>query len=222
LIEAVTELLYPELARIAAALSSPTRVRALNLLFQGPKTVEEMAALLGESEANTAAHMKALRASNLVQAERQGKYVRLHAGNAAVLRLFVALREAGEQLSADLRLLDGELQSTASSVTLDELGELVESRRVVLVDLRPEAEYGAGHIPGARSVPYRRLAERAAELPASRRVLAYCRGKFCPSAHQGVFELREAGLRAERLPFGVPEWQASGRSLVAPRARGVS
>jgi rhodanese-related sulfurtransferase len=51
------------------------------------------------------------------------------------------------------------------------------------------------------------------ELPKRRRILAYCRGKYCPNARKGVRLLRDAGLRAERLAFGVPEWRAEGHEL---------
>lgn len=209
----MSRVLYPELARIAAALSSSTRLRALELLLQRERTVEALATLLGQSEANTAAHMKALRRANVVSAERQGKYVLLRANKPLALRLYLSLLEAGAELSPELRLLDREMMTTASGVTLAELADLLGSRQVLLVDLRPEEEFQAGHIPGARSLPFQRLKDQSTELLTSSRILAYARGMFCPNAHQGVLELRDAGLKAERLRFGVPEWQASGRVL---------
>jgi len=210
----VNDDLYAELARVAASLSSPTRLRALNLLFQGEKSIDQLAALLGESEANTAAHMKALRAAGLVTARKQGKHVFQGANRESGLRLFLALREAGEALVPALRLIEQEGNDESSSeVTVDELEACVGPRRAVLVDLRPANEFEVGHLPGATSVPLSRLEERLSELPRARRLLVYCRGKYCPNARRGTLTLREAGLRAERLRFGVPEWLASGRGL---------
>lgn len=207
--------LYAELARVAASLSSPTRLRALNLLFQGEKSIDQLAELLGESEANTAAHMKALRAAGLVTARKQGKHVFQLADRESGLRLFLALREAGEALSPAVRLIEqaGNDDQCTSEVTLGDLEACVGPRRALLIDLRPANEFEVGHLPGATSVPFSSLEEGLSELPRARRLLVYCRGKYCPNARRGTLVLREAGLRAERLRFGVPEWVASGRGL---------
>lgn len=209
------ETVYQELARIAAALSNPTRLRALNLLLQGAKPIEELAEALGESQANTTAHMKALRAAGLVTAERRGKYLFQRPSHEGVLQLFLALRSAGETLSPAIRLLNEMPDETASDVSPSELEDIVASRRALLVDLRPAREFAAGHLPGAQSLPFTALPGRAADLPAKRRVLAYCRGRYCPNARRGVLSLRAAGIRAERLRFGVPEWVAEGRPVVS-------
>lgn len=204
---------YAQLARIASALASPVRLRALNLLFQGSKSIEALSLLLDESEANTAAHMKALRAAGLVTGTRRGKYVYLEPSDDTVLRLFLSLREAGERVNDGIRLLATRDDEGTSPVSLEDLEPLLSSRRVLLIDLRPESEFTLGHIPGARSAPLAVLEERARGLPARRRILAYCRGKYCAGTEQGVGMLRALGLRAERLRFGVAEWRASGRAL---------
>lgn len=213
------DVLYAELARLAGGLASPTRLRALHLVFQGEKSIDQLAALLGESTANTAAHMKALRAAGLISARRQGKYVYQQAAHPSVVRLFLALREAGEALAPALRLHDPMDDDDASPVTLDELEEQTAPRRALLIDLRPAPEYQAGHLPGALSLPLPELDARLPGLPARRRLLVYCRGKYCPDARRGAHQLRHAGLRAERLLFGVPEWCASGRALAVGGAQ---
>lgn len=202
--------LYTGIAQTAAALASPTRLRALNLLFQGPKAIDALAEQLGESHANTAAHMKALRAAGLVSAHRQGKYVLQQAVLPGALGVFLALRAAAEQHNPAVSLALQAQAATASRVQPAELAALIARRKAVIVDLRPELEWQAGHIPDARSLPYDQIAARARELSPKRRVLAYCRGKYCPTASAGVAALRSAGLRAERLAFGVPEWRGQG------------
>lgn len=124
--------------------------------------------------------------------------------------MFMALREAAEGSSAALRLEAQMYDEATSELSMDALGEVVGPRRAVLVDLRPEEEFAAGHLPGARSLPFAQLDERLRELPSTRRVLAYCRGKYCPNARHGARTMRNAGLRAEQLRFGVPEWRAAG------------
>jgi DNA-binding transcriptional ArsR family regulator/rhodanese-related sulfurtransferase len=209
----MSEGVYPGLARIAAALAHPTRLRALNLLFQKERSIDELAERLGESPANTAAHMKALREAGLVTARREGKYVFQAAEEPSTLRLFLALREAGERSNAAVRLEVQSAEESASEVSIEALAALVGKRRALLVDLRSEAEYEAGHLPGATSLPIDTLPERAHALPPKRRILAYCRGKYCPNARKGTEALVEAGLRAERLALGVPEWRAAGLAV---------
>ena len=212
--------LYAELARLAACLSSPTRLRALNLLFQGEKSLDRLAEELGESEANTAAHMKALRAAGLVTARREGKRVFQKADREAGLRLFLALRDAGEALLPAVRLFEQSIDDeSTSNVGMENLEETIGPRRAALVDLRPANEYEVGHLPGATSVPFAHFERTLPELPRARRILVYCRGKYCPNARRGTRVLREAGMRAERLRFGVPEWLASGRPLSVGAAR---
>jgi rhodanese-related sulfurtransferase len=202
---------YSALAQVAAALSSPTRLRALNLLFQGPKSIDRVAELLGESHANTAAHLKVLRAAGLVQARRLGKHIFQEAVEPDALRLFMQLRQTAELHHAESRLQSVALESSASALAPTELKALIEARKAIVYDLRPDDEFAAGHIPGARSLPLAQLSERVASLRATKqRVLAYCRGKYCPSAIQGTVLLCDAGLRAECLAFGVPEWRALG------------
>lgn len=209
----VNEPLYDELARIAGALAHPKRLRALNLLLQGPKPIEALAELLGESPANTAAHMKALRAAGLVTPARAGKYVFQHVSHDAVAKLFLCMRNAGEQLRPAVALLRAENDASASPVTTSELAQIIEAKEAVLVDLRPSEEFEVAHIPGARSMPFASLSKTASALPRRRRILAYCRGKYCPNGRRGVAVLQDAGLRAERLAFGVPERRAEGRPL---------
>ena len=96
------------------------------------------------------------------------------------------------------------------SVSAEELALRLERGDVVVLDVRPETEFRAGHIAGARSVPIERLEALADELPRRREVVAYCRGPYCVYAHDAVRLLRSRGLKARRLDVGFPEWQRAG------------
>jgi rhodanese-related sulfurtransferase len=86
----------------------------------------------------------------------------------------------------------------------------LRNRDVIVLDVRPESEYDAGHIAGARSIPIRELNSRLRELPKSRRIVAYCRGPFCVFADEAVTRLRARGYRAFPLEGGFPEWKLRG------------
>ena len=84
-------------------------------------------------------------------------------------------------------------------------GRRAELVDVLAVDVRPRAEYAAGHITGARSIPADRLARDLSALPADTEVVAYCRGPYCVFADDAVRLLRRRGRMARRLEDGFPE-----------------
>lgn len=206
-----------QVARLGQAMSSPVRLRALNLLAQRAWRVSELAGELGESLAATSAHLKVLRAACMVVDEKVGRDVWCRVESDEVLRLLIAARRAAESVLPDLREIvreAGEDPYLLPSFDLREIAEDVAQGRVALVDLRPENEYAAGHLPGACSLPVRTL-EHAdlGALRATERVVAYCRGPWCLMAREGVRSLNERGVPARRLAAGVTEWRAEGLVL---------
>ncbi|MDR3532288.1 MAG: rhodanese-like domain-containing protein [Rhodopila sp.] len=81
---------------------------------------------------------------------------------------------------------------------------------VTLIDVRPEDEYGLGHLPGALNIPLRQLERRLSEIPRDREIVAYCRGPYCVLSFEAVAALRTLGFNVRRLEEGFPEWKASG------------
>jgi rhodanese-related sulfurtransferase len=98
-------------------------------------------------------------------------------------------------------------------VSASELEARLARGDVVLLDVRPEAEYRAGHITGAVSAPLAALPSIAAKLPRRREAIAYCRGPYCVYADDAVRLLRERGLKARRLDVGFPEWLRADRPV---------
>jgi rhodanese-related sulfurtransferase len=98
-------------------------------------------------------------------------------------------------------------------VTASELEERLARGDVVVLDVRPEPEYRAGHIAGARSIPLAEL--DSTRLPRRQEIVAYCRGPYCVYADDAVRLLRKRGLKARRLDVGYPEWHRSGRPTEA-------
>jgi len=208
--------LYAEFARIGKSVASPHRLEILEVLAQGERTVESVATETGLSVANASRHLQQLRQAQLVLARREGLFVHYRLTGPEVVSLMLALRHAAEQHLAEVdrvvRDFLGE-RDEFEPVTPDELSRRMTNGEVVVLDVRPEQEYAAGHIAGARSIPVADISERLAELPREKEYVAYCRGPYCVYADEAVAVLRANGLQAQRLTEGYPEWWLSGRPV---------
>lgn len=210
---AYKDAVYEQLARVAKAAAAPKRLELLDLLAQGPRTVEALAAETATTVANASRHLQVLRAARLVEAEKRGLYVSYRLADDHVARFLLALRGLAHARLAELEqvtraFLDG--RDALEEVDHDELLARVRAGAVTVVDVRPADEYRAGHLPGALSIPLPELARRAGELPRRRAIVAYCRGPYCVMAIDAVALLRARGLRAHRLEDGVGDWRARG------------
>jgi rhodanese-related sulfurtransferase/predicted transcriptional regulator len=206
--QARKDVLFQAIAVMGKAFSSPVRLELLDLLAQAPRSVDGLARATGHSSANISQHLQALHAAGMVTRERDGTSVRYEIAGAEALRLWLALREASASRLAEVeRAARDYLGADVQVIGREELLERLARGDAVLIDVRPEEEYAAGHIEGARSVPLAQLERRLAELPADREIVAYCRGPFCAFAHQAVRRLTAAGLDARRLRDGWPEWR---------------
>src|SRR5207248_1524038 len=204
--------LFEAIAVMGKAFASATRLELLDLLAQGPRTVEELARASGQSTANTSQHLQALHAAGMVTRAREGTRVRYAMAGDRALRLWLALRDASvAQLAEVERAARDYLGEDVEVVGRDELVARLHRGDVVLVDVRPQEEFAAGHIDGARSIPLGELEQRLAELPADREVVAYCRGPFCAYAHEAVRRLQASGRSARRLEEGWPEWRLAAK-----------
>jgi DNA-binding transcriptional ArsR family regulator/rhodanese-related sulfurtransferase len=210
---AFKERFYGQLARLGKALASPQRLEILELLAQGERTVESLAEETGLSLANASQHLKVLRAAALVEGRKQGLFVFYRLADPVVFELPRAIRTVAERRLADLeRIVRDEFKDRveAEVVSMEELLRRSRSGEVVVLDTRPAAEYAAGHIAGAVSMPVDGLVRRLKELPRRKTYVAYCRGPYCIYADRAVALLRANGRRARRLREGFPEWRAAG------------
>src|ERR671931_156443 len=166
--------LFDALASVAQALGSGRRAEIIDVLAQGERAVDELAAEISQSVANTSQPLQVLSRAGLVRSRREG------------IRIYYRLAS-------------------------DRVDELWAATRDVAV--RPEAEYRAGHIAGARSAPLDTL--EALKLPKRREIVAYCRGPYCVYADDAVRLLHERGLKARRLDVGHPQWPRAGLPVEA-------
>ena len=208
--------IYEQFARIGKAISNPSRLELLDLLCQGPRTVDALAQEAGLGLANTSQHLKALREARLVEAEKSGLFVTYRLADDGVCQFFRSLRSLAEERLAEVgemtrRFL--EARQGLQPVDREQLLAKVRDGAVTVLDVRPPEEYRAGHLPGALSVPLKELERRLADLPHDREIVAYCRGPYCVLALEAVEILRALGFTAFRLEDGVPDWQAKGYAV---------
>ena len=210
--------LYEQFARVGKALANPARLELLDLLAQGERGVEELAAAAGMKVSNTSAQLHALAAAGLVASRRDGVkiYYRLAdeevAAFAGRMQDFAASRIAEVERAARGYLGD---VTALEPVARDELFRRLRDEEVLVLDVRPAAEYAAGHIPGANNVPHDQLAARLAELPGDVDIVAYCRGRYCVFAPDAVRLLRARGFSARLLAGGLPDWRLAGLPVAA-------
>jgi rhodanese-related sulfurtransferase/DNA-binding HxlR family transcriptional regulator len=210
---AAKEALFDAFAGVAKALGSGRRAEIVDLLAQGARSVEEIANEIDQSVANTSHHLQALARGGVVRSAKDGTRVIYRLAGPAVLELWRSLRDVAAEHVGDVdrlaRAYLGDL-GDLEAVRRAELARRLKRGDVVVIDVRPTAEYQAGHIAGARSIPIAELNRRLREVPKSRGVVAYCRGRYCVFADDAVRALRRKGFRAARLEDGFPEWRDEG------------
>src|SRR5215212_9532326 len=207
--------LFEQFARVGKALSSPRRLEIVDLLSQGERTVEGIARETSMSVASASQHLQALKGARMVEARREGLYMHYRLADEEVFRTWQAVRTLAESRLSEV---DGVVEAyledrdALEAVGATELMERLSDGSVVVLDVRPEEEYLAGHIPGAISVPVDALEHelQTQTLPKDREIVAYCRGPYCVFSDEAVALLVARGYRARRLRQGLPDWRAAG------------
>ena len=212
---AAKDQLFDAFAEVGKALSSGRRAEIVDLLDQGERSVEEVAGEIDQSVANTSAHLRALARTGLVAPRRSGNRIFYRLASDDVAELWTAVRAVAAAHVAGLDRLAGEYlgdRRRVEEVSREELtrGMQAAGPDVVVLDVRPEAEYEQGHIPGARSVPPSDLEAGLRRVGRGTQAVAYCRGPYCVFADDAVRALRRRGVRARRLQDGFPEWRRAG------------
>lgn len=205
--------LYDALASVARALGNGRRAELVDVLAQGERRVEDLAREISQSVANTSQHLQVLLRTSLVTTRREGTRVYYSLASDQVVGLWLALRDVASRHVAQMDDLAAAYLGDRAGLASISRAELVERMRagdVIVLDVRPPAEFSAGHLPGAVNVPPDELDHRLGALPAGEQVVAYCRGPYCVYADDAVRLLLAAGHDARRLTDGYPEWAAAG------------
>jgi len=213
--------LYREVARIGQAIASAPRLGLLDLLRQGPRTVEALAKEAGLTLANASQHLRVLREARLVEAEKRGVFVTYRLADDAVDAFYRSLRGLAEAILAEVQQIARAFADKRGSLEPIDRRLLMRRMRageVTVLDVRPAEEYRAGHIAGAVSLPLKQLEKRLKSLPRDREIVAYCRGPYCVLAPEAVTILRQHGYAARPMDDGVAEWRAHGLPVAVGEA----
>jgi len=216
--------LFDAFAEAAKALASGRRAEIADLLAQGERPVEEIATEIGQSVANTSHHLRAMARAGLVSTRRDGTRIFYRLASDRVSELWAAMRDVAAEHVAGLERLAGAYLGERDGIEVigrQELAARLERGEVVVLDVRPAAEYESGHIPGARSTPVTELRRHLRALPPGVDVVAYCRGPYCVYADEAVRALTRRGFRARRLIDGFPEWKRAGLPVAAGAGAGA-
>ncbi len=210
-------IVYEEIAGVVSALGGPHRLELLELLCQCERNVEDLAGLLEMGMTTVSHHLQVLKRARLVNHVKVGRRV-YYSATSMALSLWSAVSQAAAHELAVVKCATGELFEQGSEgepLDYDELVRRIECGNAVLIDVRPEKEYAAGHVPGAISLSMERLRSGASMLPHDKPVFAYCRGRYCVLSHEAVQILTKEGFTVSRLPVGVAEWKATGAALLS-------
>jgi rhodanese-related sulfurtransferase len=209
---AAKDALYTEFAAVGKALGSPKRLELLDLLAQGPRSVEALAIAADVGVSTCSAHLQTLRGAGLVETRRDGKRIFYSLAADDVARLWAGLRHVALHHRPHTEPARAAYlgPDDTDTVTTEVLLRRVADDEIVVLDVRPEPEYDGGHFPAAVHIPVEELADRLAELPNDREIIAYCRGQYCALAHDAVRLLNQRGYRASRATDGALEWRVAG------------
>jgi rhodanese-related sulfurtransferase len=215
---ATKEALFDGFAQVAKALSNGRRAEIVDVLANGERSVESLAAEVHQSVANTSQHLQILKAAGLVTTRRAGTFVHYRLASPDIVGFWRALQGIARESSGDIERLVheylGDEDVEVQELTKEELWQRLKRKdRLVVLDVRPQEEYVAGHIPGAVSIPLEELKKRVKELPKSRQIVAYCRGPLCALAPEATRYLKNKGYKVKRLADGAPDWEAAGYPL---------
>lgn len=202
--------LYKQLARIGKCLSSDKRLEILNVLSQGSKTVEKLAACTEMNIANVSRHLQVLLDAKLVKFTKKGTYVIYSLADPEIIEFLSSLWRISEKQLPDIgRIKDDFLNNLndVQTLTMDEVMQKLNNDSILLVDLRPKEEYEMEHIEGAISMPMEELEGLMQELPKDAEIIAYCRGPLCVYSALAAQKLHSEGFTAYRMDEGLNEWQ---------------
>lgn len=221
--EATSLSFFAELAELTRGLGHAHRLLLLDHIAQNEHSVERLAERAGLSLANASQHLQHLKRTGFVTTRRDGKRILYRLSDGPIAPLLAALKAQAAFNHAQLTTFIADSRSRPDRLEAIDAKELLCRMRedsVTLLDVRAEAEYAVGHVPGAVNIPLPELERRLAELRQDQEVIAYCRGPHCALSAEAVRALSAMGYKARHFGSGLPGWQALGLATSSLQSSG--
>lgn len=201
------EEIFNKSSRILSAMASPVRLRIVQLLSNGPKSVEEIAETLNQKVGNTSQHLQKMSVENIVSSRKQGTKRIYQVSNQKLLKLWIELQNLSETINSDIKNQKDLIcpPDLSSKKPFTHIIKEVKEGRSDLIDVRPEDEFQYGSSKYALSIPAGDLKKEMKKLTKDKTYYLMCRGRFCPLANKAVIDMRKAGFNTFRLEFSYYE-----------------
>ncbi|WP_332820645.1 rhodanese-like domain-containing protein [Pseudomonas sp.] len=111
-------------------------------------------------------------------------------------------------------LIFTELRKGGQSLSSRELTALINSEQGLVLDVRGQKDFSAGHIVGALHIPFEKVASRIAELEKHKGktlVVVDAMGQHAGTVSR---DLKKAGFNAAKLSGGIASWRGDNLPLV--------
>lgn len=192
---------FEHLGQLAQAIGSPGRLLLIQILAQGPHTVEELSQASNQSMANTSQHLQRLAKAGIVHSTKNGVRRIYTISDNKVLVIWEFIQELGHTLRPELDLAENDITAPElqSELAASDVLSLVENKKAILIDVRDGQDSSATPVEGAISIPLSELKKQLSGLPKNKPVYVFCRGRYCSLAAEAVTILRSKGLKAFRL-----------------------
>ncbi len=196
--------LFHEMSSLLEAIASPVRLRILHFLTQAPHSVDQLAQKIGQSVANTSMHLKKMQRENILKTESLAQKRIYSLSNPETknfweqIQHFALIHHPDQTMnSADIYQEDFEW-----SKLVDDTVKLIKSRKVTLIDVRPDDEIDQIDLNYKKYVlhiPFNQIKKSMKSIPTSRPVLIICRGRLCLMSNEATAQLRKLNLNAYKL-----------------------
>lgn len=203
---------FNQVVRISKTLGNVSRLKLLENLTQGRKSVEELAKTVGLSTATASKNLQILKKVGLVEEKRDKNFIYYKLASDKIAQVISLLVDISQQNLAEFTELQTKLDQQGSNLVHLSIGDL--KRKMVvgdpyIIDLRPADEYDAAHLPGAHNIPFDQFNSRMSEIPSNREIIVYCRGRLCGYSDILGKKLKDKGYQVQVFDRTVWEWNNS-------------
>lgn len=191
-----------KMATILSALASPVRLHLLHFLSQSPLSVEVLANKVDQSIANTSANLRKMNQAGIVESIKDGQK-RFYKLKPSLLDFWESIQNFAQEIEPNLKLDFNNYGNITWDKSLEQTVHMIMSKNVTLIDVRPsdEIELLVESNINIIHCDINKIEEGKLNLPKTKPLLIFCRGRFCALSAHAVAALRNSGHNAYRLEY---------------------